>query len=151
MAEETLVGRRGNFCESIHAIRVMALKISADFLNVLSREGQPPVAKAGIFLDIFQEKRVGLLQLSSIIKKQRLANEEVGKQDCVFRGISTVLNIFCLHQALCCGVVMPELSVGGCLINSDGDSGKRIILFSVSLFKKRKRLFKITSQAPVIS
>lgn len=90
MAEETLVGRRGNFCESIHAIRDRALKISADFLNVLSREGQPPAAKAGIFLDIFQEKRVGLLQLSSVIEKQRLADEEMRKQDRVFRGIPAV-------------------------------------------------------------
>ena len=90
MAKETLVGRRGGFCKSIYAIWDRALKISANLLNVLSRKGQPPSAKAGIFLDIFQEKRKGLLQLSSVIEKQRLADEEMRKQDRVFRGISAV-------------------------------------------------------------
>ena len=77
-------------CKSIYAIRDRALKISADLLNVLSRKGQPTAAKAGILLDIFQEKRVGLLQFPSVIKEQCLTDEEVGKQDRIFRGISAV-------------------------------------------------------------
>lgn len=40
--------------------------------------------------------------------------------------------------------------MGSRLIDSDGDSGKRIVLFALSLFKKWKRLFKIASQTPVI-
>ena len=40
--------------------------------------------------------------------------------------------------------------MGSRLIDSDGDSGKRIVLFSVSLFKKGKCPFKIASQTPII-